>query len=106
MFVSCGKKRISNVTNTSDSVNASVLFAPHDGPARLHGYSPVPVTVSVGSGGQVTNYTYRSADGYFSFDFYPSNRLICCGSLPETIEITEQASNFPMTSLEIAKTKL
>ncbi len=72
MFVSCGKNRISSITNTSNSVNAAVLFAPHDGPARLHGYSPVPVTVTPGSGAQMSDYSYRAADGYFSFNLYPT----------------------------------
>lgn len=71
MFVSCGKKRITNIADKEDSVNAAVAFAPNDGPVRLHGYSPMSVSVTPGSNAQISNYSYNVADGRFSFDLYP-----------------------------------
>ena len=86
MFVSCGKNRITDIADTGNTVSATVAFAPHDGPARLHGYSPVPVTVTPGSNAQISNFSYNSTAGRFSFDFYPTQSPTSVVEISATIE--------------------
>jgi hypothetical protein len=68
-FVSWGKKRISQVTDTG-SVQATITFASGEPLLTMHGYAPSKPNVTA-TDGTVGTVTYNSTTGIFSYPVSP-----------------------------------
>lgn len=91
-FATCGKKRITDIAETTTTLTVTATFGAFDASnpdqkATIVGYSPVSVTVTAGTGGTVSNFSYNATTKVFKFDFVPSGSYT--GEVTRTVDIVK-----------------